>query len=62
MPHSETVQKFLDILGPFYEYVNEDSKENDLIVDEKSAENGLIQNNEVSGGVFAKLNKNFNNN
>lgn len=26
MPQSETVQKFLDILGPFYEYVNDNNE------------------------------------
>ena len=26
MPHNETVQKFLSILGPFYEYVDENER------------------------------------
>jgi hypothetical protein len=26
MPHNEIVQKFLDILGPFYEYVDENNE------------------------------------
>ena len=59
MPHNETVQKFLDALGPFYEYVNEDNKENEIIVNEKLVDNGLIQNNEVSGENLNNLTEIF---
>ena len=34
MPHSETVQKFLDTLGPFYEYVDDENNNNEKVTEE----------------------------
>lgn len=44
MPHSDTVQKFLEILGPFYEFVNESE---DMISDEQNGHADLTPESEV---------------
>jgi hypothetical protein len=61
MPHNETVQKFLDILGPFYEYVDENDEQinnNDL---NTSDLNGLNENDLIINEKITKQNGFINN-
>ena len=47
MPHNEFVQKFVKIIGPFYEYVDEDEHEDEDDTEEANDENLLTKSSEL---------------
>jgi hypothetical protein len=47
MPHNEFVQKFVKIIGPFYEYVDEDEHEDEDDAEETNDENLLTKSSEL---------------
>ncbi len=49
MPHSEHVQRLIEIIGPFYEYVNEPEPENENGQDEEE-EDDIIEEKPTSNG------------